>query len=265
MTIGADISEVLNELGMTVTVYRPNTTSFQEKIEISTPYRISQPFIREFLAEGGLRYNTQIRSGDLIRASQSGYTYLVMSLLPEGFEDQIIEWTAFLYKCNRKGIILKQIDTDDWDQNYQNTVTWEPVYEEIIPFLLYDKQAFDRAITFQYNWEQFASLSNELYMSGWYDIPTLSRMRIFEEDIEQWTIWNSTTVYLLGAKVLSNDYRLFVSLIADNENNDPLYDEYDEYDEVAWREVPFLELKLERVDLNRFENVNVFSVVADVR
>jgi hypothetical protein len=268
MSIGADIAEVLNELGMVATVSRPGTTSFQEKIEVEVPYRISQPFIREFLAEGGLRYNTRIQSGDILVVSKSGYQYLVMSLLPEGFEDEIIEWTAFLYKCNRKGIVLKQVDTDDWDANYQNTMRWEPVYEEIIPFLLYDKQAFDRAITLQYTWEQFASTSNELYMSGWYEIPTLGRLRIFEEDFSEWKIWSELTTYSIGAKVLDPDeYRLFVSLVNNNTDNHPILDEYDEYevDPIYWREVKYMDLKIERVDLNRFENVNVFSVAADVR
>jgi hypothetical protein len=265
MSIGADIEDVLEELGMTVSVIRPNVTTVQEKIEISTPYRVSQPFIREFLSEGSLRYNTAIQPGDILTGVKTGLSYLVMSINPEGFEDEVIEYVAFLYKCNRKGIILQQVDADDWDQQYRSTMRWEHVYTEVIPFLLYDKQAFDRAITLQYTWEQFASTSAELYFSGWYDVPTLSRLRIFQQDLGTWQFWNELTSYAIGETVLIPDtYQMFISLTNYNTDNNPI--EADEYDPVLhWREIPYIDLKLERVDFNRFENVNIFSAAADVR
>jgi len=257
MSISSDIALVLDEVGTRVNITRPDGTSFIEKIDLYTPSRVSHPFIREFLSEATFRSSTKIVSGDIIEVVASGLIYMVLSIVPDYFEDEVTENTAFLYKCNKEGIILYGADADQRDDRYRSELRWEPVYENMVPVLLYDKQAFDRAITLHERWGQLAVTSNELYISGFYIAPVLSRLRLFSIPVD-WTIWDSGSTYSLNQTVISDDdYKAFKSLV--NSNNEILTEIS------AWQEIPYRDMKIERVDLSRFDNVFVYNAIEDMR
>jgi hypothetical protein len=267
MTIGRDIASVLSEVGTTIRIERPGVATFTEKVDVSMPSRVSHPFIREFLAEASLPNTTRMLAGDIFQILISNRFYMIMSLVPEYFEDEITEYGAYLYKCNKMALCLVMVEDEQWNARYQKTPRWVAAYEKLVPVLMYDKQAFDRAITLKEEWSNFAMTSNELYISGHYKMPPLSRIRLFETTVTEYEFWDQYISYPLQKIILSDDFRAFQSLIVNNLGNDPCesLDELDEYSVEAWMEIPYRDIKVERVDLSRFENVLVYNATEDLR
>ncbi len=273
MSIGQDISEVLDELGMTVEIQRPDTDEydwFREKIELSALERTAQPFYREYMVVGSFRYDTQIVSGDVLRVVATGKSYIVLSTHPEGFEDEIIEHSAYLYKCNTLGIALRQTDTGQWDSSYRNMAKWVPVHQRIIPVLFYDVRSFERTGETSLEWGSVTGVLNEVHISGYYNLPPLSRFRIFNLDKEYaWVEWEESISYNKKDLVFSSDYRLFKSIINDNLGNDPIYTSQDNYEDdyyvKCWQEIPHRDMRIGKADISRFENVIVYAATEDTR
>lgn len=275
MSIGQDIAEVLDELGMTVEVRRPYTDEydwFQERIELSPADSGSSTFEREFSANGSLRYNTQIESGDVLNVAVSGLSYLVLTKKPMGFEDSIIEYSSLLYKCNTFGIVLKQIDGGEWDTSYRVQVKWVPVYRGIIPAIIVDSGQVDPGVSrgvVRNIFNDTTFVASVVHISGWHNIPPTSRYRVFSIKDFTWNEWEESLTYSKKEYVLSSDYRLFRSLIKDNTGNDPLYtsqdDFEDEYYVKCWQEIPYTDIQIEKLDFTRFENVIVYNAVTDLR
>lgn len=265
--IGSDIAAVLGEVGTIVQIERPGETTFTEKVDVSTPSRVSHPFIREFLAEASLPNSTKMLAGDILHILISNRMYMIMSLVPEYFENEIIEYGAYLYKCNKTALCLVMTEDEQWDARYHKSPSWVPIYEKLVPVLLHDKQAFDRAITLKEEWSNFAMISNELYISGFYALPPMARLRLFETVVTDYEFWDQYITYPAGKIILADDFRAFRSLIANNLGNDPCaeFDEFDEYSVLSWREIPYRDIKIERVDLSRFENVLVYNATEDLR
>ncbi len=275
MSIGQDIAEVLDELGMTVEVRRPDTDEyewFQERIELTTSETSSNPFDREFLANASFRHNTQIECGDIVRTTVSSIPYVVLTKTPQGFEDQVIEFNSLLYRCNVSGIVLKQIDAGSWASDYTNQAKWVPVYAGAVPIVLASSQQVDAGAVrgvLKQPFGEFENAPNDVFISGWYHVPGLSRFRYFSVKYFPWIEWEESVSYNKKDLVLSSDYRLFKSIIKDNIGNDPIYTSQDNYEDEyyikCWEEIPYTDVKLERTDTTRFENVIVYSASSDLR
>jgi len=95
--IGLDIAEVLDELGVTVTILR-SPTNLTEKIVYDVNELSANAFLRENMLNCSFGYETVITTGDIIQFH--GITYLVVNLTPDDFEDSITEYAGVLYKCN---------------------------------------------------------------------------------------------------------------------------------------------------------------------
>lgn len=277
MSVGADIEAVLNELGTTVIIDRlyqeflsgDEYDEYTEKIELSAPERTVQMFYREFLMDGSLHYRTQIDAGDILTVMQSGIIYLTLVKTPEIFEDEVIEYRASLYRCNTRGIILRQVDTDVRDSQYKLLTIWMPVYRKEVPALFYDHQSFDRLGTIHSDWSEVTQAVQQVYLSTQYYAEPQTRFRVFLERFEQWREWDTAIEYKRGDKVFTEEYKLYKA-VKQNVGNDPKYSSADysfedEYYTQYWKEIPYRDYKLEKADMNRFDNVVVYMAVEDLR
>jgi hypothetical protein len=121
-SIGADIKEVMDELGVTATILR-SPTNITEKITTEADYVSStNPFMQEHHTNIGLNYNTQVVTGDLLQILND--YHLVIAKVPDMFEGEMVEFTAALYKCNVSGaVLLIPVQTQDPD-TFKLTSTW---------------------------------------------------------------------------------------------------------------------------------------------
>lgn len=109
--IGEDIKEVLEELGSTVTVVKPNGTTFIEKVDLTEYPTSSTEFIRQYFASLTLFHDTLIVSGDVLLVN--GQYYLVVKSTESSFENFTVDYTASGYRCNVYGRVKRLTETRD--------------------------------------------------------------------------------------------------------------------------------------------------------
>jgi hypothetical protein len=122
--IGNDIKEVYAEVGAAFTILRTvNITG--EYTHLTLNRQVTKPFIREFFLEAAVAYDTDVVAGDLIRLDVPGEVYIVMNKSPRLFENEIIQYSCVLYKCNVSGKLQRPTQVRGTD--YHTTVTWSSV------------------------------------------------------------------------------------------------------------------------------------------
>jgi len=109
--IGEDIKEVLEELGTTITITRPDGTTFIEKGDLVDYPTSSTEFIRQFFSTLTLVYDTRVIAGDIFKAVNK--YYLVINSTPSSFEDELVDFTVSVYRCNVHGRIKRLTETRD--------------------------------------------------------------------------------------------------------------------------------------------------------
>lgn len=97
--IGADISEVIGEVGLPFTILRTTGNISGEYCTYEMNTQATKPFIREHQLEADFIYTTQAVVGDIIEF-EDGRHYLIMNLIPEIFEEEVVNYSATLYLCN---------------------------------------------------------------------------------------------------------------------------------------------------------------------
>jgi hypothetical protein len=122
MTIGPDIEEVLEEVGTGFTILRDSGNVSGEFLDFEPNSQVTKPFIREFFLEAMLKYNTAVVSGDVIRFDTTGDCYMVMNFTPDLFENQIINYSAVLYKTNVHLAIYRSSIVQQ--SNYHDRTVW---------------------------------------------------------------------------------------------------------------------------------------------
>lgn len=118
MSIGPDLKEAMNEIGVTALIV--NKPLITEKVQFVLNKQVTKPFIREFFTEIVLVYDTAIESGDTLQIGT--IRYLVMNKTPSYFEDAIIKHTGVLYKANAVGYLQRQDVSRG--TNLQKVQTW---------------------------------------------------------------------------------------------------------------------------------------------
>lgn len=120
--IGADISEVISELGVTATILR-TPTNLTEKLMYEVNEQATRPVVREHFINASFSYNTQVVSGDVIQFG--GFTFLVANMTPDSFEGEVVEFVSLIFKCNiaNTAKILSPVETQN-PTTYEITQGW---------------------------------------------------------------------------------------------------------------------------------------------
>ncbi len=124
MTLGADIKEILQEVGIEVTIFRTPNNITGEYVQPIVNAQDTKPFIREFFTEAKLSHDTQIIAGDTLQSVSDNRIFLVMNMTPTMFEGAAYQYSAVFYKCNTSGILYRPITGEE---NYHSTLTWDEI------------------------------------------------------------------------------------------------------------------------------------------
>jgi hypothetical protein len=127
MSIGPDIKEVFQEVGVQFTILRDSGDVDGGYLHYHINRQVTKPFIREFFLEAFFPYDTSAVPGDVVKFNQADDVYMVMNKTPQFFEDSVIQNHAVLYKCNVSGELLR-VSGEAWDENYQMSgYAWETI------------------------------------------------------------------------------------------------------------------------------------------
>ena len=138
MSIGADVKEVLQEVGTPFTAYHyDGSTVTDEKLDIETYPSHSSEFIRQFFAYATLFYDTQVVPGDVLEITPTSTRYLVTIVLPEFFEGEAVESGLSLLRVNITGKVQRE-GARVRDAQYKLTNTFGDIYSNVPGLLLDD-------------------------------------------------------------------------------------------------------------------------------
>lgn len=126
MTIGPDIEEALDEVGIAIIIDPAGTPILGEYIYYKPNAQVTKPFIREFFLEGWFPYNSQASAGSIVEFDITSDRYLVMNWTPQIFENAVIKYDSVLYKTNITATIYRPSEVRDPDTLKIRTV-WTPV------------------------------------------------------------------------------------------------------------------------------------------
>jgi len=126
MTIGPDIKEVIEEVGVAITLLRGSGDITGEWLDFEPNSQVTKPFIREYFLEAMMANDTVAIVGDGIKFNVPGDIYLLMNKTPEMFENSIINQGAVLYKCNVSGELLRA-SGEVWSSDYHKVTEWKSI------------------------------------------------------------------------------------------------------------------------------------------
>ena len=128
--IGADIKDVLDELGTSLTIYRyPGPTFIEEKCDPVFFPTHSSEFLRQFFSSITLSHTSQVVSGDTIESM--GLFFLCTTLLPSYFEDEIVDLTAAFYRCNCVGKLSRYPQRGIRNADYVKEYNWSDIHTDV--------------------------------------------------------------------------------------------------------------------------------------
>jgi hypothetical protein len=134
MGIGRDIKETIMELGTSFTIIREGNVLSGEKLDYEPNSQVTKPFIREHFLEATLAYDTQVVPGEVIQFVTDRRFFLTMNVTPQLFENDIIENSAVLYKCNSFGSLFRPSGELD-PSTYQQRNVWNCVEPKLYGLL----------------------------------------------------------------------------------------------------------------------------------
>ena len=124
--VGLDIKDVLEEIGTSYTILRPNSGELgTEYLDYEMNRQVTKPFIREYFLEISVPYDSNLIGGDVIQFSD-GRRFLVMNLTPENLFNEAIGKEGVLYKVNVSGELLRP-SGEVWGTSYQRVTAWETI------------------------------------------------------------------------------------------------------------------------------------------
>lgn len=128
--LGEDIQDAHIDVGTSFEVIRSGGNLSGEYCILQTNRQVTKPFIREFFQDGRFSYATQVVAGDVILSSD-GRHFLAMNLTPTVFQDEIIENSIVLYKCNVSGELLRPSEEEGWNSEYRMTGGFAQVAQDV--------------------------------------------------------------------------------------------------------------------------------------
>lgn len=129
MSIGEDLKAVFEEVGINFLIVGESGTTDGGYLEYELNRQVTKPFIREFFINAVFPYDTDVRSGNIVRFGEgvANRDYIVMNQTPDAFEGVTTSWESVLYKANVSGEILRQ-SGEAFDSH---TATRKPVWETV--------------------------------------------------------------------------------------------------------------------------------------
>ena len=138
MSISADITGVLGEVGTSYTVYKPDgSTITGEYLDFEAHPSHTTPLIRSFMYDFTLPSNTSADVGDVIEFA--GRKVMILVKAPEFFEDAIVDYLSSGYVSNSIGRIQAYAPDGGWDSNYQKQKIWIETHANDINAVLMDR------------------------------------------------------------------------------------------------------------------------------
>lgn len=127
MTVGPDIKEVLQDVGVKIKIHTISRFYTGEYIKYQPNSQVTKPFIREFFLDGSAAYDTNMEAGHVVEVLETGVKYLVMNKTPRMLENAVYQYDIVLYKCNVTIDIERPIEIRS-SQTYKTRTSWQKVY-----------------------------------------------------------------------------------------------------------------------------------------
>lgn len=127
--IDTDILAVLQEVGTSYTVYKPDgSTVTGEYMDFITHTEHTTPLIRGFMTDFTLHHPTSVEIGDVIEYGPLNKRVIVLAKEVEMFEDAPVDYLASGYTVNTAGTFQTFVQKDGFDTNYEKKLTWTTLY-----------------------------------------------------------------------------------------------------------------------------------------
>lgn len=138
MPISDDITAVLQEVGTSYSVYKPDGSVITgEFLDFEAHPSHTTPMIRAFMYDFTLPSGTSVEVGDVIEFA--GKKVMVLVMAPEFFEDAIVDYLSSGYVSNTVGRIQYYDQDGGWDANYDKQKTWQNAHANDINAVLMDR------------------------------------------------------------------------------------------------------------------------------
>ena len=137
MTLGEDVKSVLEEVGVAYNIERDAALITGEYLDCEENTQMTKPFTFQFFLQASFSYDSQVLAGDILHFLTDERRYLVMSILPELFENAIIQKSGVLYRTNCVGTLARQ-SGEVGEYSYEQKTSWPPINSNF-PALLVDK------------------------------------------------------------------------------------------------------------------------------
>lgn len=181
MTIGPDIKEAIDEVGVSFIVIRDSGNVNGGYLIFKPNAQVTKPFIREFFLEAQMTYDTPTTNGDIIEFNTTLDRYMVMNFTPKLFEDAIISYDTVLYKTNVKVNILRPADIRD-PQTYHMRTVWPAVQEN--RDILLTTPLFGQDMETDTMMGNLGISNHEIWAPSSLDIHLLDRIKVLGESNE---------------------------------------------------------------------------------
>ena len=176
MTISEDISDVLEEVGTSLTIYKPDgTTVTGEYIDHESHTDHTTPLIRAFMSDFTLSAETQAVVGDVV--GFAGKTVLILVREPEYFEDAVVDYLASGYKSNSIGDFESYNQDGGWDAEYKKIKGWNSNHESVRAVLM-DQQFRSKMLSIADESMEIELDRLHLYVSDYYTVAPGDRYRV---------------------------------------------------------------------------------------
>jgi len=172
MSFGADIKEMLWDIGTPFTILRDSGNISGEYINLEVNSQATKPFIREFFMQGLLSYDTACVGGDVIELSDTR-RFLIVNRTPEQFEGQTYDYNSVLYKCNVSGELLRQSSTPTFDDDYEEHLPFTSV--KTVAYGLLTEEMYGNYLEQDEGAGQLLNRALVLYLPSSYGIQPLDR------------------------------------------------------------------------------------------
>ena len=207
MALSADITEVLSEVGVRYEILKPDgLRGIFGYLDITTHPEHTTVAIREHFLTGTLTADTQAVEGDILELS-SGLRLILTTILPEFFEDDLVDYQYAGWVCNVQGKFQRMSDEPAYDSDY-NPVTpgWVDLTSVISAAQIPVPSARSQ---FQQVQEYFImELNHDLvYVSDYYDVRSGDRWWISDDNYYDIEFVSKTLMKGLNVCTLKFDAR----------------------------------------------------------
>lgn len=180
MTLAADISEVLAEVGTLYSTVKPDGSDVEGEyyFDSNSHTEHTTPMIRGYFFDFTLTADSPADIGDVIEYVGGG-SILVMAKAPEIFENQIIDYLASGYVANAHGDFLVYSDGNraERDGDYRLTREWKVAYEGVRGTIM--DRLFRSAMKAMGDHAYEAELDRlHLWVSSYYDVKPGMRFQL---------------------------------------------------------------------------------------